>query len=979
MKLGTADGDASVGHDTFSGVEEVRGSNFGDSLYGNDDNNILDGFGGDDLIDGGGGDDDLHGGSGADTFVYADGHGNDTITDFDRGEGDRIDLSGVAGVYSLADLNVVTEGSHTSIDFGEGAALELIHVTSLVESDFIFAPLPVNDAPDFTGNSVGANFTGNAVAIATSVQASDIDSDSYAGGSLTATVTAGGHEGDTLLLAEDQYIHYNASGHIVSFDSDGAANGANFVNIGTLTDNYNSLTVALNGNATDDAVERLAQAIQFTNAKPDTAEPGTRTVTFTLNDGGGTANGGHNTDYFNATVNVPGSNQAPVAGNDNVIVRPDYIAIASTLITNDSDPDEDTFAISGAMFGESPATPGDGTYTIEGQYGTMRFYATEHTSEMFGGFEDFHVYAGNFIYAIGQHVDGTPISNIPIYDLQPGQTVSEEFTYFITDSYGAISNNATVTVTFEPSLVDLRVRAPDGYDTTTLWDDLHDGNITAISSTHITVVNGGRTVEIDAKGLTFIDLGGGDYVLTGGLIKGFHVSGPSGPLFDAVRYNLPAAASAAVIGSSDSVAFANMLAEYGYDSHGSAGADVLLGGDLTDYFDTGGGADIIVAGEGNDVITIQDNAAWDIDGGDGVDTVKLSGAFNLAAGPEGQNLTNIEIIDLNRTHANTIVVQPEDLYQVNAGHVGRILGNGSDTVVLVGEFPGHRDGQWALAQSGVFYSSPGDSATAGVSFDMYEYRDQGLLLGTLYVEQGVTVDRAPVILTNDLQTGADDFGGTIISQLSIADDQANGFTVTVVAAHGTLAPVGPPSAINNFDDGTDGTLWGAGPLGSINQMLTEGWIYTPNEDVPPTDMVSMTIADSLGGSDTVNFIFNQTGEGPITLQGTALKDVIFATGYSDTLTGGAGADQFVFTADSGEDTITDFRPGQDRIDLVDVLPFDAGNQGSFDAWLTSGQVVQQGADTLITLGDDSILLSNVNRSSLHMNDFILHPGGGNSL
>lgn len=309
--------------------------------------------------------------------------------------------------------------------------------------------------------------------------------------------------------------------------------------------------------------------------------------------------------------------------------------------------------------------------------------------------------------------------------------------------------------------------------------------------------------------------------------------------------------------------------------------------------------------------------------------------------------------------------------------MGRILGNGSDTVVLAGEYYGHRDGHWTLAQTGAFYSPPGDSATAGVSFDMYEYRDQGLLLGTLYVEQGVTVDRAPVILTSDLQTGGDDFGGTIVSQLSIADDQANGFTVTVVAAHGTLAPVGPPSEINNFDDGTDGTLWGAGPLGSINQMLTEGWIYTPDENVPPTDMVTMTIADNLGGSDTVNFVFNQTGEGPITLQGTALKDVIFATGYSDTLTGGAGADQFVFTADSGVDTVTDFRPGQDRIDLVNDLPFDAGNQVSFDAWLTSsGQVVQQGADTLITLGDDSILLSNVSRSSLHMNDFILHPSGG---
>ena len=58
-----------------------------------------------------------------------------------------------------------------------------------------------------------------------------------------------------------------------------------------------------------------------------------------------------------------------------------------------------------------------------------------------------------------------------------------------------------------------------------------------------------------------------------------------------------------------------------------------------------------------------------------------------------------------------------------------------------------------------------------------------------------------------------------------------------------------------------------------------------------------------------------TGPGPVALQGTALKDVIFATGDSDTLTGGASDDQFVFTADSGDDTITDFTAWSGQIDL----------------------------------------------------------------
>ena len=123
------------------------------------------------------------------------------------------------------------------------------------------------------------SFTGAAVAIAAEVSASDIDSADYGGGSLTATVTAGAGQGDRLSIAESEYIDFAISGNIVSFDSDGEAGPAGLVQFGTLTDNFDSLTIALNANATDEAVARLAQAIQFENSKPHTVASGTRTVT----------------------------------------------------------------------------------------------------------------------------------------------------------------------------------------------------------------------------------------------------------------------------------------------------------------------------------------------------------------------------------------------------------------------------------------------------------------------------------------------------------------------------------------------------------------------------------------------------------------------------------------------------------------------------------------------------------------------------
>jgi VCBS repeat-containing protein len=226
------------------------------------------------------------------------------------------------------------------------------------------------------------------------------------------------------------------------------------------------------------------------------------------------------------------------------------------------------------------------------------------------------------------------------------------------------------------------------------------------------------------------------------------------------------------------------------------------------------------------------------------------------------------------------------------------------------------------------------------------------------------VNDAPVIATDNLHVshnGSD----TIVSGLSVSDvDSADKqFTVTARADSGVVRPA------------TD-----SGSLADINSDLTNnGIVYSLGGPAPVTDKVSVAVSDSSGATDTVNFIFNVAGSGPnVTLQGTPLKDVIFATGYQDTLTGGAGADQFVFASHTGNDTITDFTPGQDKIDLHDFDPFDPRTAGSFNTWVNSGAVVQQGADTLIHLDmSDSILLSNVAKAHLSASDFILHPGGGN--
>lgn len=114
--------DGGAGNDQLdggSGNDTVNGKDGNDSLRGSDGNDVLAGGTGDDVLTGGAGDDVLTGGSGwdrltggagADIFQFGatdfDGSrvlNRDRIMDFNRGEGDRIDLSRVDAIPGGAD------------------------------------------------------------------------------------------------------------------------------------------------------------------------------------------------------------------------------------------------------------------------------------------------------------------------------------------------------------------------------------------------------------------------------------------------------------------------------------------------------------------------------------------------------------------------------------------------------------------------------------------------------------------------------------------------------------------------------------------------------------------------------------------------------------------------------------------------------------------------------------------------------------
>ncbi len=130
----------------ITGTDFLQGGRGDDTLEGGEHNDILQGGRDDDTLDGGTGDDLLSGNRNADTFVFADGHGRDTITDFDAlKDAEKIDLSAVSAIGSIRDLTDMggaasQQGADVLIDTGGGNSILLQDVSlgNLDDSDFLF-------------------------------------------------------------------------------------------------------------------------------------------------------------------------------------------------------------------------------------------------------------------------------------------------------------------------------------------------------------------------------------------------------------------------------------------------------------------------------------------------------------------------------------------------------------------------------------------------------------------------------------------------------------------------------------------------------------------------------------------------------------------------------------------------------------------------------------------------------------------------
>ncbi|MGE0803141.1 MAG: hypothetical protein AB7O55_32990 [Lautropia sp.] len=234
-------------------------------------------------------------------------------------------------------------------------------------------------------------------------------------------------------------------------------------------------------------------------------------------------------------------------------------------------------------------------------------------------------------------------------------------------------------------------------------------------------------LDIDNENPTVQD----DFTLLGGTITGLRILKNGDTIYLATGYNLDAVEIQDAIdvydeseSNGDTSQFVNLLHSQPYVIYDGGGIDTLIGGNL------------------DDIIVVHSNAPWNVDGGDGIDMLRLEGTFDIP-GTQGLPVVNgIEIIDLGDESHTHVSLDAGSLYAMSqTSQLGalRILGgDGYDSITL---FPnaGELQGTWTKEDG---LTSFGDAYTGDTTFDRYTFTlgDDDL---SIYVQHGVGVTMMP--------------------------------------------------------------------------------------------------------------------------------------------------------------------------------------------------------------------------------------------
>jgi Ca2+-binding RTX toxin-like protein len=369
------------------------------------------------------------------------------------------------------------------------------------------------------------------------------------------------------------------------------------------------------------------------------------------------------------------------------------------------------------------------------------------------------------------------------------------------------------------------------------------------------------------------------------------------------------------IGTAPSPGLANAL--YGFAGNdwliGAAGGDMLSGGDGNDLLDGAAGADALFGGVASDTYIVDDVGDTVTEAaGEGTDTVRTTlSSYALGAGVErltfvgsgdfvgtGNELANI----LTGGAGNDTLsgLDGNDTLDGKAGADAMAGGTGNDVYVVddVG------DGVTEVATEGI--------DTVRTTLSSYAL--------------GAEVER---LTFSGVGTGSGDFTGTGNGLANILTGGAGNDTLDGGDGNDKLdgdtgadaMAGGSGNDRYSVDDAGDAVTEAAGE--GIDTVLTTLSSYTLGAEVERLTFSGTGIGSGIGSGDFVG-----TGNALANiLTGGDGNDTLSGGGGKDRVQGGAGNDTFVLaaTADSvirASDTITDFVPGADLIDLAAIAGVD---------------------------------------------------------
>lgn len=439
----------------------------------------------------------------------------------------------------------------------------------------------------------------------------------------------------------------------------------------------------------------------------------------------------------------------------------------------------------------------------------------------------------------------------------------------------------------------------------------------------------------------------------------------------------------------------DMLRGFGGDDRleGGFGFDTLIGGAGNDQLYGGLGRDWVEGGDGDDMIEDRPQGGYlgqdTIYGGGGNDTISAGGGWDLVHGDDGHDW-----VFAGWGHDTVIGGTGNDTL-FGVGGFDSIEGQGGNDQLFGGNGNDRLDG--GTGNDTIIAGSNADYVLGGAGDDQIEgqhgfdtlfggngndWIHGGLFNDRLFGEAGNDTlnggndrDRLEGGQGNDLLiggTGADTLLGGYGADHLLGGNQSD--TLEGGFGNDTLEGQNGADVIyggfgNDLIDGGDmaDTISGGGGNDTIRGGSGPDLVYMDDGadlfiDLVQAGMLGRDTVYGGNGNDTIlaaagnDLLFGggdndliRGGGGNDTLQGDWGNDTLDGGANNDRLTGGAGADTFVFRTNDGQNTITDFTPGVDVLELAisetgfHQLSLVAAPRGLWVEW-NGGVVLLEGLD-----------------------------------